>query len=91
MIRVEDVARELNLQPPELLQRSLLAFIQHERRMAEWDMADLCERYAARSASELEQKIQARQVASHPAWEDMLEWQTLEQYLSRLSKLEQAG
>lgn len=56
----------------------------HEIRLAEWDIADLKERYWVASPAELEEKIESRQIYSHPAWEDLIEWETLETYISRL-------
>ncbi|MBC8448997.1 MAG: hypothetical protein H8D78_14720 [Chloroflexi bacterium] len=81
---VNHIAGELKVAPVELQRRSLEAFIERERRLALLDVADLRDRYGVRSAAELEAKIKQREIYSHPAWEELIEWQNLEAYLERL-------
>jgi hypothetical protein len=87
-VQLETVAQELEVRTEDLLQRSMSAFFAHEIRLAEWDIADLKERYRVASPVELEEKIESRQIYSHPAWEDLIEWETLEAYASRLRALQ---
>ncbi|MDH7486347.1 MAG: hypothetical protein QHJ81_08720 [Anaerolineae bacterium] len=37
------------------------------------------------SAAELRAKVERREIYSHPAWEELIEWQNLEAYLERLT------
>jgi hypothetical protein len=85
-IVMEQLAQDLNLSPADLLQRSIAAFLEHERRMAQMDIADLQDRYGARTAAELAVKIERGEVYSHPAWEELIEWQNLEAYVERLTR-----
>ena len=84
-ISVQTIAQALQLKPEDLIQRSLLTFLETERRATHLDMADLQDRYGVRSSAELRAKIASGQVYSHPAWEDAIEWETLEAYLRRIS------
>jgi hypothetical protein len=88
VVQLETIAQELDVQTEDLLQRSVSAFFAHEIRLAEWDIADLKERYQVVSPAELEDKIKSKQIYSHPAWEDLIEWETLESYISRLRALQ---
>jgi hypothetical protein len=65
--------------------RSLEAFIKRERRLVNLDIADLQDRYDVRTARDLASRIEIKAVYSHPAWEEMIEWERLEAYLQRLT------
>lgn len=85
-IAVEQIARELTLTPRELQLRSLDAFIDRERRLAHLDIADLQDRYAVITATGLAKRIESGLVYSHPAWEELIEWQRLETYIEQLDR-----
>jgi hypothetical protein len=87
-IAIEHFASELKISPTELLQRSLIAFLERERRAVQQDVADLQDRYDARTLSELRTKIESKKIYSHPAWEDLIEWQNLEAYANQLDQLQ---
>ena len=87
-IAIEHFANELKLSPTELIQRSLIAFLERERRAVQQDIADLQDRYETRTLSELRTKIESKKIYSHPAWEDLIEWQNLEAYANQLNQLQ---
>lgn len=89
-IAMEQLARDLNLSPGDLLRRSMAAFLERERRLAQMDISDLRDRYDVRSTDELAAKIESGEAYSHPAWEDLIEWQNLEAYLERLARWQAA-
>jgi predicted nuclease of restriction endonuclease-like RecB superfamily len=82
---LEMIADELVISAQELERRSLLAFIEREHRLTQMDVADLQDRYGVQQASELASKIENRQIYSHPAWEELIEWEQLEGYGMRLA------
>ena len=84
-----DISRRLQIPPEELVKKSILTFIAHEIRLAEWDIADIKERYEVSSRVELEDKIKGKELHSHPAWEDLIHWETLEDYLTCLQAIEE--
>ena len=86
-ISVQMIAQQLQLSPEDLIQRSLASFLEREARAVQMDMADLQDRYNARSAANLRAKIENGNVYSHPAWEHAIEWEQLETYLQRVQKL----
>ena len=85
-VAVKQIAKELTVLPEELQRRSLQAFIERERRLTNLDIADLQDRYSVQTAAELAAKIEQGEVYSHPAWEELIEWERLEAYLIRLEQ-----
>jgi len=85
-VAVERIAKELTISPRELERRSLEAFIERKRRLTILDIADLQDRYGVRRARDLTQRIETKAVCSHPAWEEMIEWERLETYLGQLNQ-----
>lgn len=87
--QLQQFARALTLSPDELVQRSLRAFVESEIRLAEQDIADIRERYHVFAPPELHEKIESREIYSHPAWEDLIEWETLLDYIAQLRALQE--
>lgn len=85
---LETVAQELNIAPDALWQESLSAYISRELRLTEMDIADLQDRYGVASPEELKAKIESGEIYSHPAWEEMIEWENLVAYQERLNHLQ---
>lgn len=83
---IAQVSKELNIPPDELTQRSLLAYLEHELRLAEEDIADIRDKYLVATRAELEENIKNKKVYSHPAWEDLIAWENTEEYTDRLKK-----
>ena len=85
-VAIAQIARELTMSRSELERRSLDAFIERERRLVNLDIADLQDRYGVRTARDLASRIETKAVYSHPAWEELIEWERLETYLQRLNQ-----
>jgi hypothetical protein len=85
-ISLEQMAEALTTSPQDLQHRSLLAFIERERRLAQLDIADLQDRYGVQTPQELAQQIKARLVHAHPAWEELIEWEQIEDYMVQLTQ-----
>lgn len=89
VVNLTEISRRLAIPPEELERKSILSFVAHEIRLAEWDIADIKERYGVSSPVELENKIKTKVIYSHPAWEDLIHWENLEDYISRLRAIEE--
>jgi hypothetical protein len=85
---LEDVAQTLNIAPDSLWRESLDAYIARELRLTALDIADLQDRYGVGSPEKLKAKIDSGDVYSHPAWEDLIEWENLTAYRERLFQLQ---
>ena len=87
---IAQISKELNILPDELTQRSLLAYLEHELRLAEEDIADIREKYLVATKADLEKNIKNKKIYSHPAWEDLIAWENTEDYITKLKKTIQA-
>jgi len=83
------ISRRLDITPEELVKKSILSFLVHEIRQAEWEASDIKERYSVSSPVELENRIKSKAVYSHPAWEDLIRWENIDNYISRLKAIEE--
>lgn len=80
------ISKELNIPPDELTKRSLLAYIEHELRLAEENIADIRDKYFVATRAELEKKIKSKKIYSHPAWEDLIAWENTEEHIAKLKR-----
>lgn len=86
---LQHISLRLAMPEDELVKRSVLSFITHEIRLAEWDISDIKDRYAAASITDMGAKIRSKEIHSHPAWEDLIHWESLEDYVRKLRSLEE--
>ena len=87
-LALDQVAQTLHLSPEKLWRESLRAYLLRQKRVLQIDIADLQDRYGVASATELAQRIERGDVYSHPAWEDLIEWENLLAHLEQLTQLE---
>ena len=87
---IAQISKEFNIPLDELTQRSLLAYLEHELRLAEEDIADIRDKYLVATRTELEKNIKSKKIYSHPAWEDLIAWENTEEYMTKLKKTIQA-
>ncbi|MBI1299838.1 hypothetical protein GC175_33350 [bacterium] len=87
-LAIEAIANALTMSPEDLQRKSLLAYFERERRLADLDIADIQDRYRVQSPKELAAKIKEGTIHAHPAWEDLIEWEHLEQYTVQLAQWE---
>lgn len=86
-IKLEEVSKVLNISKEELTKKSLFSFINNEIKLAQVEISDIKDRYKVMSQKELEKKIKENKIYSHPAWEDLIEWENLEEYIVQLENL----
>jgi hypothetical protein len=82
-----ELSNVLAISESELIRKGLLAFIEKEIRLAEWEIAQIRERYDVFSKESLHQAIQNEEVAGHPAWEDYIVWKNKEAHIARLRQV----
>ncbi len=87
-ITLEKIAHTLQISPEQLWSESLRAYISREKRLAQMDIADLQDRYGVSDPQELTERIQSGEIYSHPAWEDLIEWENLLAHIERLDQLQ---
>ena len=78
------ISKELNIPSEELINRGILAYLGHEIRLAEEDIAEIRDKYFVASKIQLKKKINNKKIFSHPAWEDLIAWENLEGHIKKL-------
>jgi hypothetical protein len=82
-----ELSNTLAISESELIRKGLLAFIEKEIRLAEWEIAQIRERYDVFSKESLYQAIQDGEIPGHPAWEDYIVWKNKEAHIARLRQM----
>ena len=79
------------LPEPEIMRKGLFSLIEKEIRLAEYEIANIRERYEVFSLSALYDAIQNGSVPEHPAWEDYIVWKNKEAHINKLRNLAEEG
>ncbi len=82
-----ELSNTLAISESELIRKGLLAFIEKEIRLAEWEIARIRERYEVFSKESLYQAIQNGEIPGHPAWEDYIVWKNKEAHIAHLRQM----
>ena len=86
-VTLEQLAKELEIPETELLNRGFIAYLEHELRLAEEDIADLRDKYLILNKGDLEKHVKDKSIPEHPAWEDLITWENTEEYIQKLKNL----
>ena len=86
-----ELSNALALPETELIRKGLLALIEKEIRLAEFEIAQIRERYDAFSKEALHQAIEDGQESGHPAWEDYIVWENKEAHIAHLRQVVEEG
>lgn len=78
------ISKELNIPSEELINRGVLAYLEHEIRLGEEDIADIRDKYFVATRTQLERKIKNKEIYSHPAWEDLITCENLDAHIKKL-------
>ena len=82
-----ELSSTLAIPESEVIRKGLLVFVEKEIRLAEWEIAQIRERYDVFSKESLYQAIQNGEVVEHPAWEDYIIWKNKEAHIARLRQM----
>src|SRR3972149_593738 len=83
---VERLSKVLGVPPDELVRKGLEAFLESQLRICYAEINETKTRHDVKSAAELEKKIQKGAVAEHPAWEDLIVLENLEERAQKIQK-----
>jgi len=75
---IERVSKALGVSPDELLRKGVEVFLEGQLRTCFAEIRELKVRYGVKSAGELEEKIRKGVIGEHPAWEDLIVLENLE-------------
>jgi len=85
------ISKIVGVSEEEIINKSLISFIEREIKLSEADIADIRERYNVMSKEELYEAIKTKKIASHPAWEDYIIWKNKERYVEDLKEQAKFG
>jgi hypothetical protein len=91
MASAKRISKIVGVSEEEIINKSLISFIEREIKLSEADIADIRERYNVMSKEELYEAIKTKKIASHPAWEDYIIWKNKERYVEDLKEQAKFG
>jgi hypothetical protein len=81
---LERVSKVLGVPPKELVRKGLEGLLQAQLRMCFAEINEIKTRYSVKKAAELEKKIAGGSIAEHPAWEDLILLENLEERVKNI-------
>jgi hypothetical protein len=81
---LERVSKVLGVPPKELVRKGLEGLLQAQLRICFAEINEIKTRYNVKKAAELEKKIASGNVAEHPAWEDLILLENLEDRIKNI-------
>jgi len=83
---VERVSKALGVPPDELVRKGIEEFLEAQLRACFAEIREVEARYGVKSAGELEEKIRKGIIKEHPAWEDLIVLENLEERAEKIRK-----
>jgi hypothetical protein len=76
---VQRLSKVLGVSPDELVRKGIEEFLESQLRTCHAETQDIKMQYEIENALELEARIRKGEVAEHPAWEDLIILENLEE------------
>lgn len=83
---VERISKVLGVPPKELVRKGLEELLESQLRSCFAEIHELRTRYEVKNAKGLEKKIRNGAVEEHPAWEDLIVLENLEERAKKVRK-----
>src|SRR3972149_10062021 len=83
---VERLSKVLGVPPDELVRKGIEEFPESQLRISLAEINETKTRHDVKSAAELEKKIRKGAVVEHPAWEDLIVLENLEERAQKIQK-----
>ena len=83
---VERLSKVLGVSPDELVRKGIEEFLEAQLRICFAEIHEIKTRYEMKSAAELEKKIRKGAIGEHPAWEDLIILENLEERAQKIRK-----
>ena len=82
---VEKIATKEGIDKEKLIILSLIAYLNEKKRKYMEERLEILKRYGVNSMKELEEKIRKGEIEEHPAWEDLITLENLEELIREIS------
>jgi hypothetical protein len=83
---VERLSKVLGVSPDGLIRKGIEEFLQAQLRTCFAEIHEIKVRYNVKNALELEKKVQKGVIEEHPAWEDLIVLENLEDHAQKIRK-----
>lgn len=81
---IEEIERYVNLDRESLLERGTEALLRERKRKMMLEKHQILSRYGVETSRHLEEKIRSGNVVEHPAWEELITLENLEDGIRKL-------
>ena len=82
---IEKIAIKEGVKKEKLIALSLIAYLNEKKKKYMEERLEILKRYNVNSAKELEEKIRKGEINEHPAWEDLITLENLEEMIKEIS------
>ena len=82
---IERIAVKEGIEKDKLMILSLIAYLTEKKKRCMVERLEILKRYKVSSTKELEEKIRSGEVEEHPAWEDLITIENLEETIREIS------
>lgn len=83
---LERVSKVLGVSPNELVKKGLAGLLEAQLRISFAEINEIKTRYGIKSAAEFEKNIGKGRIEEHPAWEDLIVLENLEERVRSIRK-----
>jgi hypothetical protein len=83
---IKKIADDTGVKIDDLTASALLALLKEKRRKVMMEKMEILGRYNVTDLDELENKVKTGVVSEHPAWEDLIVLENLEDAIARLNE-----
>lgn len=83
---IKKIADDTGIKIDDLTTSALLALLREKRRKMIMEKMEILRRYNGMDLNELENKIKTGEIAEHPAWEDLIALENLEDAIARIDE-----
>ena len=81
---IDEISRYMELDREALLKQGIEAFLRDRKRRLMLDRHQILSRYHVSDSADMEEKIQSGGLEKHPAWEDLITLENLEETIQKL-------
>ena len=83
---VERLSKVFGVKPEELVRKGIEEFLEAQLRICFAEINEIKARYDVKRVAELEKKVRKGEIAEHPAWEDLIVLENLEERARKIRK-----
>ena len=86
---LNEISKYIDLDEETLLKKGVEAYLREKRRELLMERLEILSRYDSSTPEEIERKIEAGEVNEHPAWEDLITLENIDEALSHFNEYHQ--